>query len=207
MSAPETTAPAPPRPPRWRPDRDLALSLAAVVVSACALGVSLVQTLVMRAQQHAAVWPRLTTALSATGVAGAPADSATVTFEVRNAGVGPAQLAWAQVTFDGAPVDGWPALVDRAAAAAAEGSGRGTAYYASLTGSVLVPGERSAALRLTGAPARLVFGAATRVGLRACYCSVFDRCWQLDNPSVGARVPRERVVPVPACPRPATPVL
>jgi hypothetical protein len=197
----ELDATPPSRGPRWRPDRDLVLSLAAVVVSACALGVSLVQTAVMRAQQHAAVWPRLTTALDANP------DSATFALAVRNAGVGPAQVAWAQVTFDGVPLDGWPALIERAAAGAPGGSGRGTGAFNSLTGSVLVPAERLTALRLAGDPARFVFGAAERVGLRVCYCSVFDRCWRLDDPSVGARVPRERAAPVSACPRPAGPVL
>ena len=198
-------APPPPqrRPRRWL-ERDLVVSLAAVVVSACALGVSLAQTLVMRAQQHAAVWPRLTTALNV------DVDSTTtLTLGVRNSGVGPAQLVWAQVTLDGVPVDDWPALVAQAARAtgAARVPPSGTYNYSSLTGWVLVPAERLVALDLAGEPARLVYGAAGRVGLRVCYCSVFDRCWQLENPSVGARVPRDRVVPVPACPRPATPVV
>ena len=199
----EPVRPSPPLPPRWRPDRDLVLSLAAVVVSACALGVSLAQTRVMQAQQHAAVWPRLTTALDV------DLDSAALTLAVRNAGVGPAQVAWAQVTFDGAPVADWPALIGRAegVAGAAGARGAGVHNYYSLTGSVLIAGERQMALRLTGPPARSVFGAATRVGVRVCYCSVFDRCWRLENPSVGARVPRERVAPVAACVRPATPIL
>ncbi|GJG89245.1 hypothetical protein tb265_44260 [Gemmatimonadetes bacterium T265] len=192
--------PPPPRPPRWRPDRDLVLSLAAVVVSACALGVSLVQTMVVRAQQYAAVWPRLTIVLE---VDFRP-DS--LSLSVRNAGVGPAQVAWAQVTLDGAPVDDWPALVARAAPA---GAGRVHTFlsYNSLTGGVLVPGEREVALRLAGDPVRRFYGASTRVGLRVCYWSVCDRCWRLESPSVGAHVPRERVTPVPACPRPATPVV
>ena len=85
---------------------------------------------------------------------------------MRDAGIGPAQVAWAQATLDGAPVAGWMAMVTR-----------------------LVPaGTRG---RATG----------------GFYCSVYDQCWRLDNPSVGASVPQERVTPVPACPRPATPIL
>ena len=185
---------------RWRPDRDLVLSLAAVLVSACALGVSLVQTLVMRAQQYAAVWPRLTVDLN---VNVAP-DSLTLT--VRNAGVGPAQLAWAQLTLDGTVIDDWPTLIGRAAPTVTRHV-HASINFSSLTGGVLIPGERDVVFRAVGDPARWVSAAATRVGVRVCYCSVFDRCWRMDNPSVGARVSRERVTPVPACPRPATPVV
>ena len=202
---PETNSPPSSPTSRWRPDRDLAVSLAAIVVSACALGVSLEQTRVMRVQQHAAVWPRLTTSLDAD----LGPDSAALTLSVRNAGVGPAQVAWAQVTFDGAPVADWPGLIARAgdAAGATRDRGAGVQNYYSLTGSVLIAGERQMALRLTGPPARSMFAAATRVGIRVCYCSVFDRCWRLDNPSVAARVPQERVAPMRGCPRPAAPVV
>lgn len=206
MSAPDLTrTPAPGR-ARWRPDRDLVLSLAAVVVSACALAVSLVQTTVMRAQQYASVWPRLTTDLSVDLAADSLGrDSLTLT--VRNAGVGPAQVAWAQLTFDGALIDDWRALIGRAAPPAGPGTVRASIIYNSLTGDVLIPGERHVALRLAGRPARWVGDAAGRVGLRICYCSVFDRCWRLENPSVGARIPREQVTPVPGCPRPAAPLV
>jgi hypothetical protein len=192
--------PAPPRP--RRPDRDLVVSVAAIAVSLCALGVSLAQTAVMRAQQHAAVWPRLTTGLDA--------DSASLTLSVRNAGVGPAQVVWAQLTLDGRPLDGWPALLDRAPAAAPGGPRErlsGTARYVSVTGDVLVPGERKVALALTGPVARAVFAATARVGLRACYCSVFDRCWRLDSPGLGVRLGSERATPVRTCERPAGPIL
>jgi hypothetical protein len=156
---------------------------------------------VMRAQQHAAVWPRLTTALET------ETDSTLLTLTVRNAGVGPAQLVWAQATFDGAPVDSWTALLRRAVAAVGASEARGGAEYHTLTNTVLTPGEQTVALRLTGAPASVVYRVAGRVGLRLCYCSVFDRCWRLDAPNVAAAVSFERPAPVAACDRPAAPLL
>lgn len=186
---------------RWRPDRDLALALAAVVLSICALVVSFVQTTVMRAQQQASVWPRLTADLSVN----LSPDSLKLT--VRNAGVGPAQLEWAQATLDGKPLGGWTELISRSAPASAPKETRASIIWNSLTGAVLVPGEERVAFRATGEPARWVDDASTRVGLTMCYCSVFDRCWQLSDPNLGAQVPTERVTPVPRCSKPASPVL
>ena len=203
-----------PRPARrsWlEVDRDLIVSLSAITISACALGVSLFQAVRMTGQQHAAVWPRLISALTvdvrpeSLMVDKMSPDSLTLT--VRNAGVGPAQVEWAQVTVDGTPIDGWPALVRLAAAGARLDSAHAAVEYNSLTGGVLVPGERYVALRLAGAPARVVYAAAARVGLRVCYCSVFDRCWRLDEPAINAPVATSRPTPVPACPRPNTPVV
>ncbi|HXD48235.1 MAG TPA: hypothetical protein VN600_05655 [Gemmatimonadaceae bacterium] len=186
---------------RWRPDRDLALALAAVVLSVCALVVSFVQTTVMRAQQQASVWPRLTADLSVN----LSPDSLKLT--VRNAGIGPAQLEWAQATLDSKPLASWTELISRSAPETAPNDTRASIIWNSLTGSVLVPGEERIALRATGQPAKWVYDAATRVGLTMCYCSVFDRCWQLNDRNLGASVPTERVTPVPRCSRPASPVL
>jgi len=170
----------PPPPSRWRPDRDLVVSIAAIVLSVSALGVSLVQTAVMRAQQYAAVWPRLTTVV----------DIYPTSFRVsvRNAGVGPAQIVWAQGLLDGVPLHGWAALVARAAAVAPD-----TAHapprtsIASLSDDVLIAGERKV--------------------LRICYCSVFDRCWQLENLGLADPSASDRIVPVSRCDRPTTPLI
>lgn len=108
-------------------------------------------------------------------------------------------------------LEDWPALIGRAAEAAGPtgvaGAGAGVHNYYTLTGGVLVAGERQVAPQLTGPRARSLYGLATRVGVHVCYCSVFDRCWRLENPSVGARVPHERIAQVPGCPRPTAPVV
>lgn len=186
---------------RRRFDRDLVVSFAAVAISLCALGASLVQTMVMRAQQHASVWPRLTVSLDG--------DSAHFTLSVRNAGVGPAQVVWAQASFDGRPVDGWPALLDHALDAApglpAGEEMRADLSMGSVSGNVLVPGEASRVFAVEGRAARPLLAVAARIGLRACYCSVYDRCWRLDEPRVGARVGAARVTPVAGCDPPPDP--
>lgn len=197
----DPTASDSPRKSRWRPDRDLALSLAAVVLSICALVVSFVQTTVMRAQQHASVWPRLTAELTVN------LDPDSTKLTVRNAGVGPAQLEWAQVTFDGKPVASWMDLVARSSPATAPNKTRASIIWNSLTGSVLVPGQERVALRAAGPPAQWLYDASKRTGLSMCYCSVFDRCWQLEDRNLGAAVPVEQVTPVARCSTPVSPVL
>lgn len=65
---------------------DIFLAVAATIVSFCALGTTLYQTLLMRQQQHAAVWPRLEIFHAwYTGTT-----SSLYRLEVRNAGIGPA---------------------------------------------------------------------------------------------------------------------
>ena len=190
----------PPPPSRWRPDRDLVVSIAAIVLSVSALGVSLVQTAVMRAQQYAAVWPRLTTVV----------DIYPTSFRVsvRNAGVGPAQIVWAQGLLDGVPLHGWAALVARAAAVAPD-----TAHapprtsIASLSDDVLIAGERKVLLGVDGPIARGMTTLTPHVGLRICYCSVFDRCWQLENLGLADPSASDRIVPVSRCDRPTTPLI
>ena len=80
------------------------LSISAVVVGACALTVSVIQTRIFRAQQEAAVWPfvhlEFSTGTNDTDTTG------TFTIRAKNKGVGPAIVDKVILKYDGKEYDG-----------------------------------------------------------------------------------------------------
>jgi hypothetical protein len=76
---------------------EIFLAVAATIVSVCALGATLYQTLLMRKQQYAAVWPRLE--LFHAWMRG----NATPYYrlELRNAGIGPAIIRQLDIRYRG----------------------------------------------------------------------------------------------------------
>jgi hypothetical protein len=183
---------------RWF-DRDLIVALSAIVISLSALLVSLLQTRVMMAQKDAAVWPRLVVWSSLR-----QKDNPEIVVGVKNAGVGPLLVRWAQVTLSGHPITNALALVD--SAPPPTGPSENTANHASLSGTVLTPGEDREILRVTGPIAEQVATLSPRTGLTVCYCSIYDQCWTHTSDRMNVGSAAARITPVAACVDPTGPV-
>lgn len=175
-------------------------SIVAMIIGASALFVAWDQAQVMRKQQHASVWPIVTTEFTISGDAG----NRWIEFTVENAGVGPAIIESADFVANGKSIARWSALEDVLFAAAPEGdmsfNGR------DIEGAVLGAGESAlvmhggwaaseqvdaAFLALAG---RYLHGDAPEVDVRVCYCSVFRKCWMATESGLGD--------PVKSCPAP-----
>jgi hypothetical protein len=187
---------SPPPAHRWL-DRDLVVAASAIVISLASLVVSVQQTRLMREQQQASVWPRLTMEGAIVN------DPPSTELGLRNAGIGPARVIWGQVRLDGTPITRLDTLLAIAADTATTVSVK--ALTASITNDVLTPGQTKTFLRVDGPLATGVARLGPRLTLDVCYCSVFDTCWRLTN-AFGRHV-QERVTEVPTCPAPNGPTL
>ena len=139
----------------------------AFFVSTATLVVYLYQARMMRAQQHASVWPYLESSYS---------NVEDFRLVVRNKGVGPAIVQKVQMSLDGKPLATNADLV-----AAVLGPGAALGYQNSgLEGRVLAPGEEVILFRIPDLKAALDFQArltAHRFGLKVTYASVYGDCW------------------------------
>ena len=166
----------------FKPSRafaEILLAAVAFFVSAATLGVYLYQARMMRAQQHASVWPYLEAYFS-------KVDDYRIA--VRNKGVGPAIVRKVEMSLDGKPLPDNAALV-----AAVLGKEADLAYQnASLEGRVLAPGEEVVLFRIPDLKAALAFQAQQhkhQFGLKITYASVYGDCWVSDGAKVQALPP------------------
>jgi hypothetical protein len=151
---------------------DRMLSLAAGVAAITAVAVSLYQAALAREQLRASAWPYLAQSNSFSG--GQP-----YLRTVRNDGLGPARVRAFSVLVDGRPVPTWDAAVR-----ALTGEREPALVYSSFgRGTVLTPGASLTLLTLPSGPRAATFWreAQTRLITVACYCSVYDECWQADD--------------------------
>jgi hypothetical protein len=163
---------------------------AAVLISAISLWVAVSANRTQERMMAASTWPHVQ---YGTGNR-LPEDVSSITFNLHNAGVGPARIKTVQVLYDGAPMPDAATLLKACCGA----TGERVLTVTSHPERVLVPGEEMTFLRYdekTADPA--VWAALNRkrfeVRLRACYCSVLDDCWMLDST-------RDDPQPVAACP-------
>jgi hypothetical protein len=170
----------------FRLSLDMIVAVSAVVVSVCAIAVSLMQTEIMQRQQAADVWPHVTIGMSSdTGPAPA------VRFHLQNSGVGPALIRWVELRLDGKPVTSWEAL----GGALTDASTARFRQVATLNGRVLMAGETAIVHQPYERPLiEAIIAARDRIDLRACYCSIQDECWMAEFLNVGANTS------VPRCP-------
>lgn len=185
--------------PWVRIDRDLAIALASLVVAVSAVVVSVSQTRLMQRQAEASVWPRL-----ALHIASA-ADS--IHISVRNAGVGPAQLRWAQLLWRGVPVPSVNAVIDSIPRLGTDSLSGRNFGIGRLTGQVFTPAEDKVFFYIAGSITRPLVAAAKDVGVRLCYCSVYEQCWRLEARGLGGGSPEREVQPVAACEAPVGPTI
>lgn len=162
----------------------------AVLISAISLFVANSANRTQERMMAASTWPHVQ---YGTGNR-LPDDVSSITFNLHNAGVGPARVKSVQVLYDGQPMADAASLLKACCGA----TGERVLTVTSHPERVLVPGEEMTFLRYDEKTAEPdVWAALNRerftVRLLACYCSVLDDCWvrdsTLDDPQ-----------PVAACP-------
>lgn len=151
------------------------LSVAGVFTGAVALYAALNESEAVRRQSAAEVWPFVQLIVSD------HVDDASAHFSLTltNAGVGPARIETARVTFDGEPVRDWSSAVAKYHDGPAP-----EINQSFVTGRVLSPGEP---VRMFHTEDRALVMALQEVlaggrsQLEYCYCSIFDACWLADS--------------------------
>jgi hypothetical protein len=155
---------------------DFVIAIAALLVSAASAFALIYQTRVIGQQYAATIWPYLSID-SSYGVHG-------VTIQVANDGLGPALIQSAQLVIDGRPTPSWgtymhdllktPALRPKPGEVSISSSsfGRSTTIRPGDTRSLFAITYKS-----TVDPREF---AAHTVGIRLCYCSINDSCWNID---------------------------
>ncbi len=163
---------------------EMLIAWSALFVSTTAVVISFWQTRLLRTQARTSVWPRLTHSVNI--------DMATRTFELSltNKGIGPMDIRWMVLRWDGQPMSSWVEFVRHNVEKSGPDNGDGTereatAYFSSI--DVLRAGEKHVLIRTSGplAPrlARLLTS-QDRLKWVVCYCSALDDCWRFETASV-----------------------
>ena len=177
---------------------DLLASFVAITISAASLYTAYHTSHSMERLVHASSWPALQLDSSNETAEGA----ATLSFDIHNTGVGPAQIHDFKILVDGQPVSSQGWLIDnlakaccneaRAEALAAAGGNRLAMLGPDTTNPVasrsLAPNERISAIRWSKTDSNALLWRQVdlarqsgRIQMRACYCSVFDECWAANS--------------------------
>lgn len=151
-------------------DPEKLIAYSALILSLCAIVIAVYEVSILEEQKHAAVWPRLFIARN-TGM-----DTHEVV--IKNAGVGPAQILAVEVRVEGKPMRTWNEAVEAVTGEASFPMGKST-----ITNRVLPAGEDVYPLRMQGEVANMLNASRDQLTLKVCYCSIYDRCWVLDEGS------------------------
>lgn len=158
----------------------------AMLVGACALYITWDQARVMRAQQHAAVWPILTIDKDTS----TDEDNFYVRFGIENAGVGPAILKSAELRNNGEIFNSWSDFKNLLPEDMKENSQTGGS---SIKGRALSPGREFRPYGLQWKREEItrddfieLVKLYDGIVLEVCYCSVFDRCWSTTSTTESA---------------------
>ncbi len=163
---------------------DLVVAVSAIVVALMSLYVSLRQSRIMDRQLAASAWPHLQY-----GTSNQSDDGKTViSFDVENAGVGPAVVHSMTVRYKDAPVKNVSDLMNLCCSDLLQSSGRPNWTTSTLHDTALIPGHSQHFLVLTDAPGNAPYwkrlnSERQNVHVKICYCSVLDQCWMLDSES------------------------
>ncbi len=166
---------------------EMIMAMAAVVMSVCALVVSVVQVRIMREQQKAEVWPY--------PEIGITDNEEGLVLSFTNNGIGPALVKTVEITLDGEIKKRWPEVLTAILTEVPNYS------YSTIRDRVF-PADKGVPFLLLppGPDAQKVNDAwrsgAVRLGIMICYCSVYDDCWELTlerrDPVAECRVDPER---------------
>ena len=159
----------------------------AVVIGLCALGVSLYETSLMRAEQRAAVVPILELGRSYNVSPSDPSRNR-LSFIAQNVGIGPARVVDFRVTVDGQPFTTW----DSAIRVLASTEDRVSYGVSTINGRTIPPDRTIEMFDLSDLEhLDAILENFERVEFEACYCSVFDECWTTKMTTFGASEPVE----------------
>jgi hypothetical protein len=167
---------------------EMLIALSAVVIGACALVVSFVQVRIMRAEQHAAVWPRL-------HISQSHAQGNNLGISLVNPGIGPAIIGHIRMSIDGVPQTTWRAVLE----ALAPGRAPRDLAIGTISNRIVPAGNQVVALH-TADPvlADALAAALGKLSMEVCYCSVYRECWTVAAQFAGKAASLPRAVPT--CP-------
>lgn len=115
------------------------------------------------------------------------------TFDLRNAGLGPARAEWLKLSLDGKPLPDWASLLkalrDEAAASGDPAGAAAIGNWSTSDVPMFVQGGSSLQLLRwprteENAPIWTFINkirARDRLRVQTCYCSIFDECWIADS--------------------------
>ncbi len=146
---------------------ELAVALSAILVSLCALGVSLYQASIMRDQQRAAVWPYIEILPSN--------NSEGSSLFLFNKGSGPAKIQTVVVSLDGTVWKSWESLLE-----AVRGDESIRYSFSTMHGRVLASNDELAAISMSAQDAAIIGPHLRNINISICYCSVYDDCWSTE---------------------------
>jgi hypothetical protein len=160
---------------------EMIAALSAVLVGVCALVVSVVQVQMMYEQQHASVWPRVVIMPSYNPENG-------LSIHVSNPGIGPAVIQYVRASVDGAPRDNWRMTL----AALLPNNTPDQFTWSTIGDRIIPPGEDVRALQISSREdGAAVLREIGRLEVEICYCSVYDRCWNIAAAFTGRSAPEE----------------
>lgn len=173
---------------------DLSVAGCALFVSFCSLGLAVHHGKTMERLVEANSRPFLQMVNSSADETEEGVFRQVISFQLRNAGAGPARVEWLNIELDGRPVENWDAfmqLMQTEASAAADTNSASISPGQKITSDVpqyLQANGRIASMYWprTAENAPLwdyVNGVRVtdRFRLQACYCSIFDECWVADS--------------------------
>jgi hypothetical protein len=173
---------------------DLTLALSALFISIVSLAVAVQHGNAMDRLVAANSWPFL---MYDTGNLD-PQGNRRISLQVENSGVGPARIQTFEVWWQGQPVATAPELLQRCCMSAARAPiDQSTArslglVIGQIASRVLRPGDTETFLSLELKEANADIWqrldiARLQLKMRACYCSVFDECWETDLAQTSAK--------------------
>lgn len=159
------------------------VGVSAVFIGACALGISLYETSLMRWEQRASVLPLLELGRSYNlGEGEKNVDAWRLSLHAENVGIGPARIMNFIVEVDGVPTQSWGDAIR-----ALIGHEETVAYGQSTINGRTIPPDREVTMfelkdtKLT----REIINNFDRLTFSACFCSIFDECWITSNTTFG----------------------
>jgi hypothetical protein len=152
--------------------RDLLAAGASGFIAVLALATSTYNVYLQRQQVRAQVWPRLNL--------GTDWSDETVTIELQNRGVGPADVRRMRVWVDGARVPDWVAAVSLLL----KKKSFRLPNINEVENQVMSPGQEISPLRMLGPDAIEILKQRRRLGIEICYCSTLEECWVLSAPNL-----------------------
>ena len=160
---------------------EVSAAVCAVAISGASLFIALRQNALMEKQISASTWPVLEFGSSNLDDQNNPE----ISFEIRNAGLGPAKVRSFQVSYDGKPVTNSRQLLEQCCT-----DGNKLAKIDLVTSGVnhaiITANERIHFLRLRPTPEiqpiwQKLNTERMKVRVQACYCSALDECWRMDS--------------------------
>ena len=140
------------------------MAISAIIVSLCALGVSVYQAKIMRETQKATVWPFIEILPSNTQEGSS--------LGIYNKGTGPALIKAVTVSHENQYFKNWDAVFDQAL------DDETVKYtWSTVYGRVLAPNDVVNAIYLNREDAMRVGAILGAFSFEICYCSVYDDCW------------------------------